>query len=197
MPQQDTCLNKAALGTGSAVPYVVKRPKNSSIAIGTLLALMQPVIRFLVTSRLNKEKNLKHPITIALLCVAVVLAARHTGAQTSSATPQAAQNPQTEKMRSKVKRIGTRGKLTIKLSSGAEYHGTIIYIDEEDFKLDEVDLRQTVVVRYSDIIKVYEGYGGKSLSGRRVNPKHSAIIALATLGGLLGFLIWFTATQTK
>ena len=158
---------------------------------------MQPVIRFLVTSRLNKEKNLKHPITIALLCVALVLAARHTGAQTSSATPQAAQSPQTEKMRSKVKRIGTRGKLTIKLSSGAEYHGTIIYIDEEDFKLDEVDLRQTVVVRYSDIIKVYEGYGGKSLSGRRVNPKHSAIIALATLGGLLGFLIWFTATQTK
>jgi len=114
-----------------------------------------------------------------------------------SSLPQGASNsnPHADKIKSQVKKVGTGGKVTVKLANTREYHGTIKWIDENNFQLDEVDLKQVVVVNYTETKKVYAGYGSKGFGGKRVN-RHSTLIALGTLAGILAIGL-FVASQTK
>lgn len=141
---------------------------------------------------------MKHPILIILLCVVTLIAnARASmGGQTKGSSQTASNsNPQAEKIKSQVRKVGTGGKITVKLLNSREYHGTIKWIDEDNFQLDEVDLKQVVVVNYAETKKVYAGYGGRGFSGQRVHP-HYLLVGIAGLVGILAIGI-LVATQTK
>ena len=58
-------------------------------------------------------------------------------------------NPQAEKIKSLVKKTGTGGKITARLADGRTYHGKIKLIDEDNFQVDEVDLKQVVTINYA------------------------------------------------
>ena len=148
----------------------------------------------------DKEEPLKQPIPIFLLCLAMLATcARTTTAwQSKTSLPQQASNPNSkaEKIKSQVNKIGTDAKITAKLVDGRTYHGKIKLIDQDNFQIDEVDLKQVITINYAETKKVYEGYGGKGFGGKRVG-QHSTLIGFAALAGIITVALVFVATQTK
>ncbi len=95
---------------------------------------------------------MKHPTLIISVCVLLLIASVRTsmGFQTKdSPKPQtaAATNSKANKIKSQVRKIGTGGAITVQLYTSREYHGTIKWIDEDRFQIDEVDLKQVVSQR--------------------------------------------------
>lgn len=82
-----------------------------------------------------------------------------------------------------VQRIGINQTITVIMPKEDDLHGTVIEIGEESFKLAEVDLRQTITVRYGDVKKVRRGYAPypNLFTGQRNSPpKGSRIAAFAS-----------------
>ncbi len=134
---------------------------------------------------------MQHPILIVSICLVMMTAS----AQTSLAVPAqeatkpaANAHPKSDKIKRQVRKIGTAAKITVELTSTRDYHGTIKWIDEDSFQIDEVDLNKVVTVNYDEVKKVYEGYGGKGINGHRVNPK-KGIIAVAIFAGVLATVL--------
>jgi hypothetical protein len=97
------------------------------------------------------------------------------------------------KIRRKLAHLGLGQDVTVKLRSGKDYHGGIVAIGDDDFKIDEVDQRQLVSINYSDTKRVDQGYRTKSLAtGKRPNPHTARIIALAVIGVLVVLLVVVT-----
>ena len=80
-----------------------------------------------------------------------------------AAAPQQRQAPapfdkRAAKVRRSVQRIGLNQTISVIMPKEDDLHGTVIGIGEESFQLAEVDLRQTITVRYGDVKKVRRGY---------------------------------------
>lgn len=80
-----------------------------------------------------------------------------------AAAPQQRQAPapldkRAEKVRRHVQRIGLNQTISVIMPKEDDLHGTVIEIGEHSFQLAEVDLRQTITVRYGDVKKVRRGY---------------------------------------
>ena len=104
-------------------------------------------------------------------------------AQQPQPTPQGS-SAQTVKIESKIRKIGIRSDITVKLLNGKTYHGFINRIEDQEFEMSEVDLKTNVVVRYDQVKKVESGYGNKGPLGNRVGKKGrriGTIIGLAAL----------------
>ena len=104
-------------------------------------------------------------------------------AQQPQPTPQGP-SAQTDKIESKIRKIGIRADVTVKLHNDKTYHGFINRIDEEQFEMSEVDLKTSVVIRYDEVRKVESGYGQKGPLGNRVGKKGrriGLIIGLAAI----------------
>ena len=92
------------------------------------------------------------------------------------------------KMESKIRKIGVRKDVTVKLNNGKTYHGFINRIDDQQFEMSEVDLKTSVVVRFDEVKKVESGYGAKGPLGNRVGKKGRRI---GTIIGLTALAIPF------
>src|SRR5260370_16085347 len=96
------------------------------------------------------------------------------------------QGPQAAKIRQQVGKIGVLGNVTVSIVNGPEYHGSISRIGADDFSINEVDQRREIVVRYSEVRRVREGYGTtRNIRGQRIHPRTKLIVTLAVVGGLL------------
>jgi hypothetical protein len=132
-------------------------------------------------------------------------AATHTQAENSkpveqSSTPDqgantstAQLNPEAEKIRGKVQKMGIGHNITVIFTNGKEYHGSVSRIDGASFEIVEVDLKQQITARYDEVKKVRGSYGGKNIYGKRTNKKVGYII----LGGLLGFIVIVAALAAR
>lgn len=107
----------------------------------------------------------------------------HAQDQQSQPTPQRS-SAQRDKIESKIRRIGVRADVTVKLLNGKTYHGFINRIEDQEFEMSEVDLKTTILVRYDEVRKVESGYGQKGPLGNRVGKKGrriGLIIGLAAI----------------
>jgi hypothetical protein len=95
-----------------------------------------------------------------------------------------------------VKKIPPGGKLTVQMGNGSEYHGRLLSIGDEEFSIREVDLKQDLAIRYSDVNRVRKNYGGKGLGGKRVDPKRNLIVG-ATLFGTLMIILAVALAKDK
>ena len=139
---------------------------------------------------------MKHPLLIMTLALALIAGSSGLSVgQTPAANPPL--SPQAEEIKKQVEKIGSAKALTVILPSGDEYYGTISKIDATEFALAEVDLKQIITLKYSEVKKVRKGYGGKNfITGKRVNPRTNLIAGIAVVGGLIG-LAFLAATQTR
>ena len=101
-------------------------------------------------------------------------------------TPVFAQTPQgtttqRDKIESKIRRIGIRADITVKLFNGKTFHGFINRIDDQEFEMSEVDLKTNILVRYDEVRKVESGYGEKGPLGNRVSKKTRRIGTIIAL----------------
>lgn len=93
-----------------------------------------------------------------------------------------------EKVRRSIERIGMSQPITVIMPREDDLHGTIIKIGEQSFELAEVDLRQAITVRYSDVKKVRKGYRPHPdiFTGERNTPPKG--VRIATFVGIFGAL---------
>jgi len=115
----------------------------------------------------------------------VPAATQSSPAGTQSAPVAAQTAPAALKVKEDVARIRLDGKMTVRMMDGVEYHGRLDSVGEERFALREVDLRQTLTLKYADVLGVKNNYGGRGFGGRRVDPVRSAIVGVAIVAGLL------------
>src|SRR5215510_507565 len=93
-----------------------------------------------------------------------------------------------------VQKIGQGKDVSVILFSGVEYYGAISKIEEDDFEVAEVDLKQMVAISYADVYMVEKGYGelNSSTGTRRKGPKMRSFWIFAAVGAAatVGFAIW-------
>ena len=83
-------------------------------------------------------------------------------------------------VKNRVRRMGVARRVTVVLINENERYGSIEQIDDEGFRLAEVDTKQDVKVYYKDVKKVRTGYGTfVPVVGKRVNPKWELFAKLA------------------
>jgi small nuclear ribonucleoprotein (snRNP)-like protein len=125
----------------------------------------------------------KH-IFLALLIAAslLVLCTRPVSCQTTQIDEQA------QKIKRYIEKYGLSEKVSVRLKNGEELYGTILQINDEDFTISEVDVKQTITIQYKNVKKVWKGYGGKLITGKRQNPRKSIWIGLGVLGGLIALV---------
>jgi hypothetical protein len=104
-------------------------------------------------------------------------------------TPAAPSDKASAKIRTKVEKLRVGHKITVKLKNGDDYHGAISKINDTNFEVVEVDLRQTVSFAYWEVKKVRGAYGSKNIFGQRIKPKTGAIVGVGVLGGLLALIL--------
>ena len=114
-------------------------------------------------------------------------------AQQPQPTPQGS-SAQTAKIESKIRKIGIRADVTVKLYRGKTYHGFINRIDEQQFEMSDVDLKTSVVIRYDEVRKVESGYSNKGPLGNRVGKKGRRIGTIIGLAALAIPLILVAST---
>src|ERR1035437_3101491 len=100
------------------------------------------------------------------------------------ASSAAGQNPQTDKIRQQVGRVGVLGNVTVSLIGGPEYYGSVSRIGAEDFSINEVDQRREIAIRYADVGRVRQGYGTtRNIRGHGIRPRTELIVSLAGIAG--------------
>jgi len=106
------------------------------------------------------------------------------------------QGAQAAKIRQQVGKIGVLGNVTVSIVNGPEYYGSISRIGADDFSIHEVDQRREIVVRYSEVRRVREGYGTtRNIRGQRIHPRTKLIVTLAVVGGLLALVFIAVASD--
>ena len=134
-------------------------------------------------------------LTMTISLILVMSHARPAWGQTPATN--APLSPQAEAIKKQVEKVGLNHKLIVIMPSGDEYAGTLTKMDATEFTMAEVDLKRNIALKYDEVKKVLQGYGGKnSISGKRVHARRSLIVGVAVVGGLLGLVI-LAATQAK
>ena len=106
------------------------------------------------------------------------------------------QGAQAAKIRQQVGKIGVLGNVTVSIVNGPEYYGSISRIGADDFSINEVDQRREIVVRYSEVRRVREGYGTtRNIRGQRIHPRTKLIVTLPVVGGLLALVFIAVASD--
>jgi hypothetical protein len=95
----------------------------------------------------------------------------------------------------KVARLSPADKISVVRIQAEEEFGNFVSRTENDFTFYDVDEKHHVTLRYEDVKKVKEGYGGYNIRGRHTDATRNRIILIAGVGVLLGLVIALAATD--
>jgi len=135
------------------------------------------------------SKNMRHSLLAILVSLALLIASNHLCfAQTNPANSSQKKQVQTaklEKIKKQVEKIGVGGKITVIRLDERDFYGKVSSIEVDSFQIEEVDLKQTLAFKYTEVNKIKTGDGEKNLiTGRRVNPKKGWLYGVAIFGTL-------------
>ncbi len=134
---------------------------------------------------------MKHSFLTILASFALLISTNHlcfsqNNPANSSPKKQAAAN---EKLKKKVEKIGIGGKITVIKLDGQKFYGSVSSIEADGFQILEIDLKQTVGFKYTELKKINKGDGEKNLiTGKRANPQKGWLYGLAVFGTLFVIL---------
>jgi hypothetical protein len=101
-----------------------------------------------------------------------------------------------QQIQTKILALPIGNSLTVILKDKTEYHGDLLSADNAGFVLNEVDIKQQKTIRYEDVKKLRNGYGGMNhATGRHVDPVRSKVVVMAIAGGLIVILLAALATD--
>ena len=110
-------------------------------------------------------------------------------AQTNSAAGSSKKTTKLEKLKKQVEKIGVGGKITVIRLDKQDFYGKVTNIETDSFQIEEIDLKQTLTFKYTEVKKIKTGDGEKSLiTGKRNNPKKGWLIGVAIFGTLAALL---------
>jgi hypothetical protein len=130
-----------------------------------------------------------HTLLATLACLAILVTGNHMCfAQTNPANSSQAKQVKTSKLKKikkQVEKIGVGGKITVIRLDERDFYGKVSNIETDGFQIEEVDLKQTLVFKYSEVKKIKTGDGEKHLvTGKRFNPKKGWLYGIAIFGAL-------------
>lgn len=157
----------------------------------------------------SQKRDVGHPqkglcwrgVALALIVMQVGIAV---GQETTAAASQPSSAPQqpvvvlspaAQKVKDAIGRIGEDGRITVHMLNGVVYHGRVGSTESDRFTVHEVDLAQTVPIRYDEVRSVKANYGGKNLYGRHLDPLQHMVIGLIIVGGLIGTVLIAVASD--
>jgi hypothetical protein len=111
-----------------------------------------------------------------------------------TATASEAQQPiqlskQALSVKKKTARLTVGDKISVVLSHAGERYGTFKSSGQEDFTFYDVDQNSDVTLRYGEVKKVKDGYGGyNSVTHRHTDRTRGYIIAGVAAGVLVGLI---------
>ncbi len=131
------------------------------------------------------------------LATSVVTIQLHTAVLARQPVPTRPLSAPAQRQKERLAEIGVGNKLTVRVTSGTYYHGTLDSVGPAIFTVGEVDLRKPVSVSYADVAKIYKGYSHKALfTGHRANPGANWIFVGAVAVGLI-VLVVLAAVELK
>ena len=144
-----------------------------------------------------------HGVALALIVMQVGIAvgqetapaAQQPAGAASQQQPVPALFPAAQKVKDAVGRVGEDGKITVHMLNGVVYHGRVGSTEADRFTVHEVDLAQTVPIRYDDVRSVKANYGSRGFAGRRRDPMQQIVISVIVVAGLLGAVIIAVASD--
>ena len=105
---------------------------------------------------------------------------------TPSPKPSAKAAKQIDRIKRDVENYGIAAKVTVILKDNQERYGEIAQIDDDTFRIVEVDMKQLQTFAYKDVKKVRFNYGNPNpFTGKRWHPRWGFITFIA----LTAFLI--------
>jgi hypothetical protein len=143
---------------------------------------------------------MRHTLLATLASLAILITSNHlcfaqTNPANSSQTKQV-KTAKLEKLKKQVEKIGVGGKITVIRLDERDFYGKVSNIEADGFQIEEVDLKQTLAFKYTEVKKIKTGDGEKNLiTGRRVNPKKGWLYGIAIFGTL--FVILGVALSDK
>jgi len=126
---------------------------------------------------------------ILIVCILI------TGTTVTSVAQQAPATSKTAAaVKHKVEGLSPQAHITVIRTGAPEEFGDFVSHDQDGFTFYDVDQKQSVTLRYDEVKKVKDGYGGyNSIRGRHTDRSKGLIVALV-LAGVLGALIGAAAT---
>ncbi len=140
------------------------------------------------------SKNMRYSALASLVSLALLVTSNHlcfarTNSTNQSQTKQV-QGTKLEKLKKRVEEIGVGGEITVIRLDKRDFYGKVSNIEADGFQIVDVDSKQTISFKYTEIKKIKTGVGGKSLiTGKRANHKNVRLISVAALGTLFVVLI--------
>ena len=132
---------------------------------------------------------MRNTFSATLAFLAVLITGNHlcfaqTNSTNSSQTKQI-KTAKLEKLKKQVEKIGVGGKITVIRLDERDFYGKVSNIEADGFEIEEIDLKQTLAFKYSEVKKIKTGDGEKNLiSGKRFNPKKSWLYGIVIFGAL-------------
>jgi len=94
------------------------------------------------------------------------------------------------KIKTRVAQVAPADDITVIMLHGPSYHGSFRSAEDTTFSLEDVDEKRLVILRYEDVKKVQNGYGGyNSITRRHVNPVRNRVLGVLILTALIVIVV--------
>lgn len=116
-------------------------------------------------------------------------------ALTSSAQQVGSLSKKAASVKRKAEALTPHAPISVIRIHAEEEYGNFVSCGEESFTFYDVDSKTEVTLKYADVRKIKDGYGGySSIRGRHTDRTKGVIVTIAVIGGVLGILIGAAAT---
>ena len=86
-------------------------------------------------------------------------------------------------VKQKAESLAPRAHITVVRIGAPEEFGHFISYDQESFTFYDIDQKQNVTLKYEDVKKIKDGYGGyNSIQGKHIDRSKRLIVVLVTVG---------------
>jgi hypothetical protein len=120
--------------------------------------------------------------------LACVMAANSAGAQQPPSLSRTA-----AKVKAKVERLTPQDHISVIPLQGEEEFGSFLSDDPQQFTFYDIDQKRNVSLRYEDVRKVKDGYGGYNPLARKHTDHTRAVVVGVVFAVVLGTLTIFAA----
>lgn len=144
------------------------------------------MLRLLLDEALYTVQTMRRSFLTVLVFLAILITHNHLGlAQAIPANSSQIKQTKTAKLKRQVEKIGVGGKITVIGFDERDFYGKVSNIEADSFQINEVDLKQKLTFKYTEVKKIKTGDGEKNLiTGRRANPKKGWLYGIAIFGTL-------------
>ncbi len=126
-------------------------------------------------------------VPFVLICV---LAARSVSAQQPPSLSKRA-----NEIKAKVEKLSPQAHISVIPIQGHEEFGKFLSSDQESFTFHDIDRKADVSLKYEEVKKVKNGYGGYNpIWGRHTDPTKNRVTAAVFVGVLVGLIVAVTVS---